>query len=115
MSPQMDLDGNQKMDWFFNEYVYGIELPTYHFEGEVTPEGDANSLHFKLVQSGVSDAFKMMVPIYLDLEDGTSFSIGAINISGNQTIDQTVKLPKFQSRVKRVVINKNYDVLAIDN
>ncbi len=115
MSPQMDLDGNQKMDWFFNEYVYGIELPSYHFEGEVTPEGDANSLHFKLVQSGVSEAFKMMVPIYLELEDGKSFSIGAINIAGNQTIDQTVKLPKFQSRVKRVIINKNYDVLSIDN
>jgi hypothetical protein len=29
----MDLDGNQKMDWFFNQYVYGTDLPTYHFEG----------------------------------------------------------------------------------
>ncbi len=31
MSPQMDLDGNYKMNWFFNEYVYGTALPSYNF------------------------------------------------------------------------------------
>lgn len=25
----MDPDGNQKMDWFFNEYVYGTGMPQY--------------------------------------------------------------------------------------
>ncbi len=28
MLPEMNLDGNGSMDWFFREYVYGTELPT---------------------------------------------------------------------------------------
>jgi hypothetical protein len=32
MSPDIDLAGNHKMDWFFNEYVYGTDYPTYRFE-----------------------------------------------------------------------------------
>ena len=29
MTPEMDFDGNHRLDWFFNEYVYGTALPTY--------------------------------------------------------------------------------------
>ena len=32
MTPAMDLDGNHRMDWFFNEYVYGTALPTYQLD-----------------------------------------------------------------------------------
>jgi len=36
MTHNMDLDGNHKMDWFFNEYVYGTERPQYQFHATVT-------------------------------------------------------------------------------
>jgi len=29
MTQEMDLEGNHKMDWFFNEYVYGTQVPSY--------------------------------------------------------------------------------------
>ncbi|PYP91884.1 MAG: hypothetical protein DMG65_06180 [Candidatus Angelobacter sp. Gp1-AA117] len=29
MTPEMDIDSNHKMDWFFNQYVYGTEYPSY--------------------------------------------------------------------------------------
>ena len=32
MTSGMDLDGNHKLDWFFNEYVYGTQLPNYKFD-----------------------------------------------------------------------------------
>ena len=32
MTRDMDLEGNQKMDWFFNEYVYGTQLPAYKLD-----------------------------------------------------------------------------------
>jgi hypothetical protein len=115
MSPSMDLDGNHKMDWFFNEFVYGIELPAYHFQGQVTQDGDKSVLHFTLAQSGVSPAFKMMVPIYLEYADGKSLRLGTVNIVGANTIDKTVSLGKLPQAVKRVSINNNYDVLSIDN
>ena len=31
MTRGMDLDGNHKMDWFFNQYVYGMGEPQYSF------------------------------------------------------------------------------------
>jgi len=115
MSPQMDLDGNHRMDWFFNQYVFGTDLPTYHFEGQVTKTGDAANLHIKLVQSGVPPSFRMLVPIYLELADGKIVRVGSIVSSGSKTIDQTVPLPNLPAPVKRVSINHYYDVLAIEN
>jgi hypothetical protein len=111
----MDLDGNHRMDWFFNQYVYGTDLPAYHFEGQATQNGDATSLHIKLIQSGVSDKFKMLVPLYLELTDGKIIRLGSINITGNKTIDQTVNLGKLPAPVKRVSINYYYDVLSTEN
>jgi len=32
----MDLDGNGKLDWFFDEYVYGTEIPHYTISSEFT-------------------------------------------------------------------------------
>lgn len=115
MSQQMDLDGNRRMDWFFNQYVYGTDLPNYHFEGQATQNGDATSLHLKLVQSGVSDKFKMLVPIYVELTDGKIIRLGSFTVSGNKTIEQTVPLDKLPAPVKKVVINYYYDVLSIEN
>ncbi len=115
MSPGMDIMGNHRMDWFFDEYVYGTELPTYHFESQITPNGDAASLHIKLTQSGVPPTFRMMVPLYLELADGRVVRWVSGTITGSSSIDQTVALPKTPSPVKRVLINYNYDVLAVEN
>jgi hypothetical protein len=112
MSPEMNLGGNGRMDWFFNEYVYGTELPTYHFEGQVTANGDQNSLYFRLTQSGVSPGFRMAVPMYLEFTDGRITRLGEINVIGNQTVEHTVPLPKLPAPVKRVLINYYDDVLC---
>lgn len=115
MSPQMDLDGNHRMDWFFNEYVYGTDLPAYHFESQATPNDKGTSLHLKLTQSGVPASFKMLVPIYLELADGKVMRMGSFTITGDKTIDQTVQLPKLEAAVKGASINHYYDVLSTDD
>lgn len=115
MSPQMDLDGNHRMDWFFNEYVYGTDLPAYHFESQATPNDKGTSLHLKLTQSGVPETFKMLVPIYLNLANGNVVRIGSFTITGDKTIDQTVQLPKLEAAVKGASINHYYDVLSTDD
>jgi aminopeptidase N len=114
MSSGMDLDGNHRMDWFYNQYVYGTELPTYHFESQVTQNGDATSLHFKLAQLGVSANFRMLVPVYLELADGKITRLGMIPMIGSTTFERTLSLPKYPSPVKRALINYYYDVLAIE-
>ena len=115
MTPQMDLDQNHRMDWFFNEYVYGTELPRYHFESQLTGSGDAVSLHYKLTQSGVSDKFKMRVPVYVELTDGRFFPMGSIYMGGNMTSEATINLPRSPSPIKHVLIDYMYDVLAVEN
>jgi aminopeptidase N len=115
MSPQMNLDNNHRMDWFFNQYVYGTDLPNYHFESQATPVGEGTSFHFKLTQSAVPAGFKMLVPIYLELANGTVMHLGSATISGDATVDQTVQLPKLPAPVKRAMINYFYDVLSTEN
>jgi aminopeptidase N len=115
MSPGMDLERNHHMDWFFREYVYGTDLPTYHFLGEATPSGDGWSVHVMLTQSGVPADFWMLVPVYLELTDGHVLRVGSINIHGEHTVDQTVQLPKLPAAIKKVSINHYYDVLCTEN
>jgi len=115
MTQAMDLDGNHRMDWFFNEYVYGTEIPSYHFEGQMTSDGNKVQLHLKLVQSGVSQNFKMLVPIYLELADGRTIQFGRAAITGNSTVERTVPMNKPQVPIKRVSIDSMHDLLAIDN
>jgi len=84
MSNQIDLDGNQRLDCFFNESVYGTEIPSYRFEYQLGDRG--STLSGKITQSGVSDNFKMLVPIYLDFGKGF-VRIGAANITGNSSVE----------------------------
>jgi hypothetical protein len=115
MSPQMDLEGNHTMDWFFREYVYGTDLPAYHFEGDATPSGDGWKLHFRLEQSHVGAKFANTVPLYVELANGQIMRLGQIAIHGPNTVEQTVQLPKLPAAIKRVTINYYYDVLCTDN
>lgn len=115
MTPAMNLGNNNTMDWFFDEYVYGTALPTYHFEAQTTPNDQGVSLHIKLIQSGVSDSFHMAVPVYLEFANGHINRLGSINVTGNRTIEQTIQLPKLSDAVKKVSINHYYDVLCLEN
>jgi len=113
MTPLMNLQKNGKMDWFFNEYVYGTALPAYSFEGYF--EKDANGspvAHLKLTQSGVTDSFQMIVPIYVELADGRIVLFGRAPITGNSTWQQVVPIPGLKDMPKRTFINRFNDVLC---
>ncbi|HXG91134.1 MAG TPA: carboxypeptidase regulatory-like domain-containing protein [Blastocatellia bacterium] len=112
MTPKMDLDGNKRMDWFFNEWVYGTDVPRYKLEYTLTPDSDGKvMLKCALTQSGVSEGFKMLVPVYLDF-DGKLVRLGLVNIYGNSTEEFQVKLPQ---KPKRVLVNAYHDVLAYES
>jgi len=115
MTRGMDLEGRHNMDWFFREYVYGTDLPAYHFEGDASPDGDGWKIHFKLTQSGVDAKFVNAIPLYLELADGKILRLGMITLHGSNSIEQTVPLLKVPAAIKKVVINYNYDVLCTDN
>ena len=58
MTQEMDLEGNHKMDWFFNEYVYGTQLPAYQMNATFDTGADGNVvMSVKMTQSNVNEKF----------------------------------------------------------
>jgi hypothetical protein len=116
MTGDLDAEGNQKMDWFFNEYVYGTQLPTYKldYSFDTGAEGDI-VFSFKVTQSNVKDDFRMPVPIYLELADGNMFMLGRAKMLGNNTVEQKIPLKGLKTKPRRAVINYYDDVLASPN
>lgn len=109
MTPKMDIDKNGKMDWFFDEWVYGTEVPAYKLEYSVDTSSGKTILSGKITQSGVSDNFAMIVPLYLDFGNGW-VSAGSVTIVGNKSFDLgNIPLPQAP---KKVAICALSDVLA---
>ena len=113
MKPSLDLERNGKMDWFFREWVYGTEMPSYRMEYSLAPEPGGKFLFTAHVtQSGVSSRFVMGVPIYFDF-DGHVQRAGSVALLGNMTSND-VKI-RLARKPKRVLLNANHDVLAAES
>jgi len=109
MTPAMNLDGNGRMDWFFNEWVYGIEAPRYRLDYSLSEEGGKVLLKGTVEQSDVTTNFKMLVPLYIDFT-GKPMLVGQVALTGNTTSKEfRIGLPQ---RPKRVLLCAEHDVLA---
>jgi hypothetical protein len=106
MTPEMNVMGNGKMDWFFDEWVYGTEMPSYRLEYTI----NGNTMTGRITQSGVSDNFHMIVPLYADFGKGWQ-RLGSATMHGNTTTDLgRLDLPQ---PPKRLAIAAFKDVLAL--
>jgi aminopeptidase N len=117
MLPSMDVTHDHKMDWFFDPYVYGTALPNYKFTYNVTPGDKGPVLDFQIAQSNVTDDFKMIVPLYLELANGRVLRLGSTLVAGNSTKSERVDLGALglKEAPKRVLINYYDDVLSTSN
>ena len=108
--PAMNVDKNGKMDWFFDEWIYGTEMPSYKLSYSLAGgDGGKATLTAKLEQSGVSKNFAMVVPIYADFGNGWA-RLGSATLVGDSSIDLTnIQLP---SMPKKVAVAALDDVLA---
>jgi len=108
MTKAMDLGENGHLDWFFNEWVYGTQVPRYHFEYQAVPgDGGRVKLHLTITQSEVDENFVMLVPVFADLGGGM-VRLGQIAIGGNNTRSVDILVP---SQPKKVALNAYKDVL----
>jgi hypothetical protein len=108
MTKLMDLQGNRRLDWFFDEWVYGTSVPKYHFEYQISPaEGGKFKLHMSVTQSDVDGNFWMLVPVFADFGEGM-IRIGQVGMQGNKTRELDTMLPK---QPKKVALNYYKDVL----
>jgi len=109
MKPAMDPDRSHTMNWFFDEWLYGTDVPTYRLEYSLKPgEKGGAVLDGKLTQSGVSPSFCMVVPIFGEFP-GRKDRIGQLAIRGNSTHEFKVTLPQHP---KQILLNINHDILT---
>lgn len=108
MTRNMDLDGNHKMDWFFDEYVYGTGMPQYNFHATVSGTADGkSSVTAQLTRSGVPENWKDSLPLYAHMGDKT-VRLGSIAAThSTETLDFV--LP---NKVDRITINEYEDILG---
>jgi hypothetical protein len=108
MTKLMDLQKNGRLDWFFDEWVYGTQVPRYHFDYQVAPQdGGKVKVHMTITQSEVDDHFAMIVPVFADFGKGW-VRIGQLGAIGNSSHSTDVILP---SQPKKVGLNVNKDIL----
>jgi aminopeptidase N len=113
MTREMDIEGNQKLDWFFDEYVYGTQLPSYQMNATFDKGSDGDVvINVKMVQSNVDEKFRMLVPIYLELANGNTTFLGRARLTGSSTFEQKIPLRGVKETPRRAVINYYDDVLA---
>jgi hypothetical protein len=107
MTPAMDLEGTHRMDWFFDQWVRGTDLPRYTVKFEVKPHGNAFVVTGKLEQLGTEDTFTAAVPLYAVRVAGKPERLGVVATTGAETRFQ------FESRTRptRIVIDPNLTLL----
>jgi hypothetical protein len=116
MTPDKDMEKNHRMDWFFNEYVYGTQLPSYKMDSSFDSGSTGDIvLTMKVEQSNVDEHFHMLVPLYLEMADGQMFFLGRAHMIGNTSIEQKVPLKGLKTKPRRAVLSYYDDVLASPN
>jgi hypothetical protein len=66
MTSALDLRGDAKLDWFFDEWVFATGIPTYSLDYKVEPVRNAFIVSGTIKRTGVSDNFTMPIPLYGD-------------------------------------------------
>lgn len=97
------------MDWFFQQWVYGSEIPTYTFSHMYTPTAEGQVVTtVRIRQENVPDDFQMYVPIHLDFGDEGAATVRVL-VRGPET---TLELPRLPREPDAIEFNPFESVLA---
>jgi hypothetical protein len=85
MTPAMDLEGNRRMDWFFDEWVRETAIPRYSVKFDVKPRGNEFAVNGRLEQSRVDDLFTAAVPLFAARPGIKPVRLGVVITRGPET------------------------------
>jgi aminopeptidase N len=112
MLPAMDLTKNRRLDWFFQQWVHGTDIPELGSSIQVADLGGGKyRISGAVTQAGVPADFHTLVPVYLDFGDDKIQRLGTVHLNGPSTQNLSVEVPLPQ-KPRRVVINARNDVLS---
>jgi aminopeptidase N len=108
MTKQMDLQQNGHLDWFFNEWVYGTQVPKYSFKYDMESEGgEKTKVKVEITQSEVDQNFAMFVPVFADFGKGM-VRLGQVALAGNST---RAAIFHMDSKPKKIALNAYKEIL----
>ena len=100
----------EPMDWFFDQWVYGVDVPTYRPDLDVSPLVDAREpfvLHGRVRQEDVPPGFRAEVPVRLEFR-GREPIVRRIRIDRPE-VDVAIPIPAEPARIE---FNYLHGVLA---
>jgi hypothetical protein len=100
---------NTDMAWFFDQFVYGAEIPTYRVAHRAEKTADGQwKVKLRVRQEGVAESFRMYVPVTLDLGK-KQVARFRVKVAGPLT---ELELPPVPAEPKKVTFNDLEGVLA---
>jgi hypothetical protein len=82
MMRSSDLADNGRLDWFFNEWVYGSGIPTYGLETTIREQAPAKFvIEGAIEQSGVPENFEMLVPLTATYGKDRKIELGRVVVT----------------------------------
>lgn len=105
----LDLEGNKKLDWFFDEWVYETGIPTYRLQHSITPlKNGTHLLKGKILQENVSEYFLMPVEVFGHFGPDRISKIGSVVVSGKETSFRFT----LRSKPLKVTLDENNQILC---
>lgn len=112
MSRTMNLDGNHRMDWFFDQWVYDHGIPEYRLQYSLGGSLEKGySVSGRIEQSGVPPAFEMPVPVFAHYGNRV-VRLGTVLVAGKQSSFH-FRLPESKTRPAKITLNDDESVLAV--
>ncbi|MCI0421847.1 MAG: hypothetical protein L0387_19805 [Acidobacteria bacterium] len=109
MTQALDLEGNRKLDWFFDEWVYETGIPTYRLSYSLTAlKSGGVLLKGKIKQENVSEYFLMPVEVFGHFGPEKITRIGRVVASGKET-DFRFNL---KTKPHKVTLDENHQILC---
>ncbi|MCH8022040.1 hypothetical protein IH785_19660, partial [candidate division KSB1 bacterium] len=97
----------QNMDWFFEQWIYGIDVPTYTYSYDIFKKGEY-WVDLQVSQKDVPADFKMLIPVTVQTENDKK-NTRLIDMEG---AEKFFRLGPFKSQPQKVTFNAFHGVLA---
>ncbi len=114
MVPELDATRTGTIDWFFDQWVYGTDLPKLGSKLVAKKAGKGEyTISGQVSLTEVNEDFLALVPIYVQFAGGQRAKIGVLPFKGpgTQEVNVTLPLPK---KPKKVTVNARHELLARD-
>jgi hypothetical protein len=109
MTKAIDFEGNRKLDWFFDQWVYETGIPAYRLEYSLsTLKNGSTLLKGKIKQDNVSEYFVMPVEVFGHFGPGKVSRVGRIVVSGSETSFSL----NLKTRPQKVTLDENNQILC---